>query len=82
MRIYKNKYRNIAYQNYNISNTDVKAIGSNIWDISSEKLSNLGQSEKNSNQFFNSNKIFKLKKFSKYFFMYSSSFCFCSLGRI
>ena len=35
MRIYKNKYKNIAYKNYNNSqiNTDVNNIGSKILDI-------------------------------------------------
>ena len=35
MRIYKNKYENIAYKNYNNSqiNTDINTIGSKLWDI-------------------------------------------------
>ena len=35
VRIYKNKYENIAYKNYNNSqiSTDVNTIGPKIWDI-------------------------------------------------
>ena len=35
VRIYKNKYENIAYKNYNNSQirTDVNTIGPKIWDI-------------------------------------------------
>ena len=35
MKIYKNKYKNIAYKNYNTIqiNTNVNAIGNEIWAI-------------------------------------------------
>ena len=40
MRIYKHKYKNIAYKNYNNSqiNTDVNTVGSKIWDIVQDKF--------------------------------------------
>ena len=39
VRIYKNKYENIAYKNYNNSqiSTDVNTIGPKIWDSTSFK---------------------------------------------